>query len=194
MRIEQIYRYQLKDMFENKFPYDVVSLTDLLTEYGINYTIAENSHIQDLFQMVFNRFYNYVLFEIKPNENSQLNIEKLFAMWIRRFLNQYECTKMFYETLLDSYEGSKAKLMADVEASTDNEVIFNDTPQTAGGIFKTTDYATNYTKTTSKTKAPMKTPIERLKDLQDNLQNLWKDWSNQFHKLFLETQEGAYYE
>ena len=192
MRIEPIYRIQLKDMFENKLPFDIISLADLITEYGINFTIGQDSKVADLFQKVFNRFYEYIIFE--SHDMDSIVISQKFAMWLRRFLNKYDCTKTYYETLIKAYETNESKLMADIEAETTNEVIFNDTPQTEGGVFKPTEYATTYTKTTSKTKSPMKSPIERLKDLQDNLLNLWKDWSNQFHCLFLEKQEGRFYE
>ena len=35
---------------------------------------------------------------------------------------------------------------------------------------------------------------KQIKDIQDNLRNLWKDWTNHFHLLFVEKQEGVLYE
>lgn len=194
MKIRSYSIIQLKDLNE-KQPYESVSLSDLLTEYNITYTIAESSLIATLYQKINDRFNKYCLFELPTDEASETNVQAEMRQWLVKFLNQYENTKTYYETLIKKFTAIEDKLMDDIEATNENEVIFNDTPQTEGGIFKTTDYATTYTKTSSKSKTPMKTPIERLKDLQDNLRNLWKDWLDKFHELFIEIQErGLFYE
>lgn len=194
MRLLQMSVFQFSDLV-NYLPYDSgISLQSLITEYGINYTIETGSKVETLFKKLFNRFNNYELFELPTCETDELEVSKKFREWILKFLNEYENTKVYYETLIGSYETALPNIMKDVEATTENEVIFNDTPQVEGGIFKTNDYATTYTKSGSKSKTPMKTPIERLKDIQDNLRNLWKDWTNSLHKLFVEKQEGVIYE
>lgn len=194
MRLLQYTYFQFKDLVEYA-PYDSgVSLQTLLTDYGINYTIATGSKIEDLFKKTYARFYDYFMFAMPTKDTSNIAVEQQMCLFLIRFLNQYENTKIYYETLVKAYDDNLSKVMLDVEATTDNEVIFNDTPQTEGGIFKTTDYATTYTKTSSKSKTPMKTPIERLKDLQDNLMNVWKNWTNEMSKIFIEDQEGEIYE
>lgn len=186
--------YQFSDLVGHE-PYDTsVSLQSILTEYGITYTISTGSKVSDLFKQLFNRFNNYELFELSVADSSETRVLQEFRKWIIKFLNEYENTKMYYEALINGYESKMATLLSDIEATTENEVIFNDTPQVEGGIFKTENYATTYTKTGSTSKSPMKTPIERLKDLQDNMRNLWKDWTNELHKLFVEKQEGEIYE
>ena len=102
----------------------------------------------------------------------------------------YENTKVYYETLLNAYDSKLATIMADIEATTENEVIFNDTPQVESGVLKGDTYATTYTKTASKSKSPMKTPIERLKDLQEMLRNIWFEWTTKANELFIEKQDG----
>ena len=194
MRIMPINVYQFSDLVELQ-PYDDgISLQTILTEYQINYSIEQNSMIETLFKKIYNRFNTYELFEISACDSSETKVRQLLREWIIKFINEYENTKMYYETLIKAYENSLPTIMNDVEATTENEVVFNDTPQVEGGIFKTNDYATTYTKTGSTSKSPMKTPIERLKDIQDNLRNLWKDLTNHFHLLFVEKQEGVLYE
>lgn len=194
MRIMPINVYQFSDLVELQ-PYDSgISLQTILTEYQINYIIEENSMIETLFKKLYNRFNTYEIFEISACDSSETNVRQLLREWVVKFINEYENTKVYYETLIKAYENSLPTIMNDVEATTENEVVFNDTPQVEGGIFKTNDYATTYTKTGSTSKSPMKTPIERLKDIQDNLRNLWKDWTNHFHLLFVEKQEGVLYE
>ena len=194
MRIMPINVYQFSDLVELQ-PYDSgISLQTILTQYGINYIIEENSMIETLFKKIYNRFNTYEIFEVSACDSSETKIRQMFSAWLVKFINEYENTKVYYETLIKAYENSLPTIMNDVEATTENEVVFNDTPQVEGGIFKTNDYATTYTKTGSTSKSPMKTPIERLKDIQDNLRNLWKDWTNHFHLLFVEKQEGVLYE
>lgn len=194
MRIMPINVYQFSDLVELQ-PYDNgISLQTILTKYEINYSIEQNSMIETLFKKLYNRFNTYEIFELSACDSSETKIRQMFSAWLVKFINEYENTKVYYETLIKAYENALPTIMNDVEATTENEVVFNDTPQVEGGIFKTNDYATTYTKTGSTSKSPMKTPIERLKDIQDNLRNLWKDWTNHFHLLFVEKQEGVLYE
>ena len=194
MRIMPINVYQFSDLVELQ-PYDNgISLQTILTKYEINYSIEQNSMIETLFKKLYNRFNTYEIFELSACDSSETKIRQMFSAWLVKFINEYENTKVYYETLIKAYDNALPTIMNDVEATTENEVVFNDTPQVEGGIFKTNDYATTYTKTGSTSKSPMKTPIERLKDIQDNLRNLWKDWTNHFHLLFVEKQEGVLYE
>ena len=194
MRIMPINVYQFSDLVELQ-PYDSgISLQTIITQYGINYSIEQNSMIETLFKKIYNRFNTYEIFELSACDSSETKVHQMFSAWLVKFINEYENTKVYYETLIKAYENSLPTIMNDVEATTENEVVFNDTPQVEGGIFKTNDYATTYTKTGSTSKSPMKTPIERLKDIQDNLRNLLNDWTNHFHLLFVEKQEGVLYE
>lgn len=190
MRLVQFTAYQLTDLVGEHLPYDTISLSDLLTEYGFTYTISADSKVSELFQKVFNRYSDYYLFELPTNEGDETIVLQKFRTWLGKFLNFYENTKVYYETLLGAYETKLATIMADIEATTENEVIFNDTPQVENGVLKGDDYATTYTKTASSTKSPMKTPIERLKDIQDSLRNIFYEWTTKANMLFIEKQEG----
>lgn len=190
MRLVQFTAYQMTDLVGDYLPYDSVSLSDLLTEYGFTYTISTGSRVSELFQKVFNRYSDYYLFELPTNEGDETFVLQKFRNWLGKFLNFYENTKVYYETLLNAYETKLSTIMADIEATTENEVIFNDTPQVENGVLKGDDYATTYTKTASSTKSPMKTPIERLKDIQDSLRNIFYEWTTKANMLFIEKQEG----
>lgn len=190
MRLVQFTAYQMTDLVGDYLPYDTINFSDLLTEYGFTYTISTGSKIADLFQKVFNRYSDYYLFELPTNESDETLVLQKMRNWLGKFLNFYENTKVYYETLLSAYDSKLATIMTDVEATTENEVIFNDTPQVESGVLKGDTYATTYTKTSSKTKSPMKTPIERLKDIQDMLRNIWNEWTTKANMLFIEKQEG----
>ena len=99
-------------------------------------------------------------------------------------------TKDYYETIIGIYNTHLANLMKSIEAETTNEVTFNDTPEAVGGVLTEDQYATTYTKTKSTSKSDMKTPIERLKDIQDSLRNVWKEWLLHFESLFLPLEEN----
>lgn len=85
-----------------------------------------------------------------------------------------------FNTLISCYENSKAKLMD--QLSSKSTTLFNDTPQ-SGGDVTTSSYITNAT--TATTAADVGTPMARLKEIQDNLNNLYNSWANEFRKFII---------
>lgn len=104
----------------------------------------------------------------------------LFAKIYRWALES--CEK--YELLISEYESAKTKLMD--KLSSDSLTLFNDTPQ-AGGDFTTDNYVTNATKVTSSTEVA--TPIERLREIQQKIRNLYADWADEFSKYVIYSAE-----
>lgn len=60
--------------------------------------------------------------------------------------------------------------------------LFNDTPQNSGS-FVENGYVTNATKVTSE--VDVATPIARLREIQDNLRNYYKDWANEYGRFVI---------
>lgn len=85
-----------------------------------------------------------------------------------------------YSTLITNYEEQKNRLMDKLTSKA--TTLFNDTPQDGGDV--TADgYITNAT--TATTTSDVATPIARLKEIQNNLENLYEEWSKEFRKFVL---------
>ena len=183
------YGYTLEEITEI-LPYEDMtdfSLASVFTNFDITYTIGLTSLITDLFKKVINKYSKSYIFVV--NKEYVGDIEYLTGKvreWLVKFLNLYEDTKSRYETLIGLYNANLSKLLDQVEATSENEVFFNDTPQNSGGVFDSTDYTTNYTKTKNTSKSDIKPLIERIKDIQDNLKDIWREWLTDFERIFLE--------
>lgn len=184
MRYYKVYQWSLVEFLEEQPYQNVVSLSTIFTGLGINYSVT--TALQSLFTKVYNKYYNAIMFNSVSEDISSEEVQDKYYDFFVRFLNKYEDTKDYYEPLITIYEAKKATLMADIEAETTNEVIFNDTPQTTSGVLSGDTYATTYTKTKSTTKSQMKSPIERMKDIQETLRNYWADFVEEFRHVFLE--------
>ena len=181
----KIQQWNLEDLL-NETPYEETptGLATLLTQAGVVYTATDLE--KELWTRVFNKFSKCVVFETE-NDTPDLDIieEEAYRFFVK-FVNKILDTKEYYETLIGIYNSNLANLMGQVGATTTNEVIFNDTPQTTSGVLSGDTYATTYTKTTSTSLSDMKTLIERIKDIQDSLRNIWADWVAEFRHIFLE--------
>ena len=170
-----------------------IDLEDILDDLHIYNVFGEGSMAEELFQKLYDKYGDEIIFLVneEDKENTTIINEK-WRTWLCNFLNIYYETCEYYEVVIGLQEANKGKLLDMVEAENVNEAFFNDTPQNEGGVFDGTDYTTNYTKTKNTSKSPMNTISARLKEVNDNLRMFWRDWLNDFHKLFIE--EEANYE
>ena len=111
--------------------------------------------------------------DIQLSDETRLKTSGKFYVW----LNQ---TYPKYSELINLYESQKNDLLKQLESS--SKTLFNDTPQ-AGGDFTTDPYITNATQV--KTSTDTATPIARLKEVQDNLDNFYKKWADEFEKFII---------
>lgn len=181
----KVYGFNLEDML-GATPYEEnpQALNDLLTSAGIHYTLTNPE--KALWVKVFNKYSTCIVFEDDTETPSSAKFNSELYRFFVAFVNKLIDTKDYYETLVNIYDDKLSHLMAQVEADTTNEVIFNDTPQTTSGVLSGDTYATTYTKTKSVSNSDMKSPIERIKDIQDSLRNIWADWVQEFRHLFKE--------
>lgn len=184
MKYYMTYQWTLQEILD-EVPYSThVTLSNQFTYYSISFTVS--TILEELYTRILNKFYDAIIFETYTNAPDDSEKENKTRDFFVRFLNKYQDIKDYYEPLITIYEAKKATLMADIEAETTNEVIFNDTPQTTSGVLSGDSYATTYTKTKSTTKSQMKSPIERMKDIQETLRNYWADFVEEFRHIFLE--------
>lgn len=194
MKIQEMTRLTINDIFGvEEYSANAPTLASLISSYTISYTIATGSLIESLFSKVLNEYNSYPVFDMEDSTDTTAK-NKLIRSWLTKFIDNYEKTKDYYETLINAYTNNKTKLLDDVEATTTNEIFVNDTPQNTGGVFSGTDYTSNYTKTTNTSSSEMATKMTRIKEMQDCIVSMWHKWLEECHCLVLESQGGAFYE
>lgn len=85
-----------------------------------------------------------------------------------------------YGLLIQNLELNKKKLLDDVKSS--SIARFNDTPQNSGD-FSDDNHTSNITKTENTTNAG--TMMQRLNEIEDNIKQLYIDWSDEFRKFII---------
>lgn len=107
-------------------------------------------------------------------------LEDELKSWAARVIRWINETSDRYVPLIENYETIKSKLMNTIDS--ENLVLYNDTPQSAGN-WTTDPYTTTATKTTSKQE--IATPIERLREVDEKLKSLYGEWANEFRMLVM---------
>ena len=82
--------------------------------------------------------------------------------------------------LIQNLTANKSKLLDDVKSS--SVARFNDTPQNSGD-FSDDQHTSNITTTTSSSNVG--TMMQRLNEIEDNIKQLYIDWSNEFRKFII---------
>ena len=103
--------------------------------------------------------------------------EKVFANFIGAIIAWMSSSDEKYSLLIKNLEDNKTKLLGTIKSS--SEQRFNDTPQN-GGDWSADNHTTNYKKNTSETDGG--TLLSRLNEVEDNIKELYDDWSDEFRK------------
>ena len=170
----------LKGIIEDELSSSVIaSLSEIGTLSGGTLTYA--SHIASLLDNLYRLHEeNYCVFV--DLETSATSESKRFIVKLLTLINQ---TAPRYKKLLTLYASEESKLLDGLTTESDGFVKFNDTPQ-GSGDFSDDTHATNITKTNSTTTTDVKTPMEKLKEIQDSYSDLLARWSEECSVLFLE--------
>ena len=85
-----------------------------------------------------------------------------------------------YSMLIQNLNANKTKLLDDVKSS--SIARFNDTPQNSGD-FSDDQHTSNITTTTNSSNVG--TMMQRLNEIEDNIKQLYIDWSDEFRKFII---------
>ena len=85
-----------------------------------------------------------------------------------------------YSMLIQNLNANKTKLLDDVKSS--SIARFNDTPQNSGD-FSDDNHTSNITTTTNSSNVG--TMMQRLNEIEDNIKQLYIDWSDEFRKFII---------
>ena len=137
-----------------------------------------------LIQYIYPRFYQEAILYIDSEDETDVltdaELAENFLPWIGRIYTWLMNTKDQYEKLITLYTSQENKLLEQVSSQT--QTLVNDTPQNGGDVIAD-DYVSNVATTTASTDAA--TPIARLSEIKDNLNNLYEEWARGFNRYML---------
>ena len=204
--IYKTFYYSLADYNEGVKPFTVTNIKTFL-EWVLDCTEEELSGFQlpsdltsnasiynEFISLVFGRYFEQPAIKISKlpyqSDPTTEEIDERFTKWGYKFLSKLMMTYEYYVPLLTFYRANKADLMADIVATSENAVSFNDTPQNANnsGVYEGDDYITQFTKTRGTSSSPLTTKINRLREIQEGYKNVMADWVKEFEYIFYEVQ------
>lgn len=159
--------------------------------YGLSkgFSFAPSPRVDTLFKFyIWPRFYNeaffYVDVEHDPwNEPKEPDFDQQDPEVHKKLSCIYSWligSQKRYDTLIGLYEEQLDKLMKQLGSK--STTLFNDTPQ-IGGDVTSDSYISSAT--TVSTTADVGTPMARLKEINDNLEDLYTSWANEFRKFII---------
>ena len=128
---------------------------------------------------IWPRFYQEAVVYVDSDESedfekkfARTKVGKIFAWWTS--------SSEKYSMLIQNLTANKAKLLDDVKSASISR--FNDTPQNSGD-FSDDQHTSTVTKTENSSN--VSTMMARLNEIEDNIKQLYIDWSNEFRKFII---------
>lgn len=182
--LEVLLKYYESDFIS----YDYPQLLAILTSNGnfnvqnerINLIVTTESVLK-LWQYVCSRFINeYILID-----DTKSYYKEFTAPFLRKVLNILNGSYDRYNAIYDAFETQKSKLLNTIKTTQLGSAKFNDTPQ-GNGDYSDDTHTTNITLTKGETESDNLTPVMRLKEIEDSLNDILFNWSKEFEKIFVE--------
>ena len=175
---------------DTKGPYSVISFGISLSAFinecllHANYTrytgITETTESNKCFkEYIWPRFYQEAII-YRDSDESEDFVEKFARTKIGQIMAWLQSSTEKYSLLIQNFENNKAKLLDDVKSS--SVARFNDTPQNSGD-FSDDQHTSTVTKTENSSN--VSTMMARLNEIEDNIKQLYIDWSNEFRKFII---------
>lgn len=195
------YYYSLADLTENDSPVTNITAFDaMLAQIAPLWTAGTATAAeQKMFQhYLWPEFYEAPIFFYDVECNPWLHedgdepeledvIEAAYPL-LGRLHRWYEESKEKYVFLITKFETIKANLLNRVESVTTAQVKSSDTPQLEDDPFDL-DYVSRADQSTTTLASDVDTPIERFREVQEKLHNLYADWANEFSEFVLHSAE-----
>lgn len=128
---------------------------------------------------IWPRFYNEPI--VYTDSSSVLTpVDKFCLTKIGSIFAWWKSSMDKYSLLIQNLELNKSKLLADIKSH--SVARFNDTPQNSGD-FSDDPHTSNIT--TTENSSAGGTMIQRLNEIEDNIKQLYNDWSDEFRKFII---------
>ena len=172
----------------NKGPYTmsnislIIFLNGCLTESGYDAApkLTETNEAINCFRnYIWPRFYQEAIIYADLDKNEDF-VEKFCRTKVGQIMAWWTASIEKYSLLIQNLTNNKTKLLDDVKSASISR--FNDTPQNSGDFSDD-----NHTSTVTKTEnsSNVGTMMARLNEIEDNIKQLYIDWSNEFRKFII---------
>ena len=157
-------------------------LNACLTEVGYDTppTATETNEAITCFRnYIWPRFYQEAIVYVYSDEDESF-LEKFCRTKVGQIMAWWQSSSEKYSMLIQNLTANKNKLLDDVKSSSTSR--FNDTPQNSGDF---SDDAHTSTITKTENSSNVGTMMQRLNEIEDNIKQLYIDWSNEFRKFII---------
>ena len=125
------------------------------------------------------RFYQEVVVYTDLDESEDF-LKKFCRTKVGQIMSWWMSSTEKYSLLIQNLTANKSKLLDDVKSASISR--FNDTPQNSGD-FSDDQHTSTITKTENSSNVG--TMMSRLNEIEDNIKQLYIDWSNEFRKFII---------
>lgn len=182
--LEELLNYYDSDFLNYEYP----QLLSILTSNGnfnvqnerIKLITATESSLK-LWQYICSRFIEEYIFI----DDTKSDYKKFTTPFLRKVLNILNGSFDRYNAIYEAFETQKSKLLNTIKTTQLGSAKFNDTPQ-GNGDYSDDPHTTNITLTKGETESDNLTPVMRLKEIEDSLNDILFNWSKEFEKIFVE--------
>ena len=142
-------------------------------------TIEDAQGYECFVNYIWARFYNEFVIYTDSDESEDF-VKKFARTRVGQIFAWWKSSMEKYTMLIQNLENNKSKLLDDVKSASTSR--FNDTPQNSGDFSDD-----NHTSTVTKTEnsSNVSTMMARLNEIEDNIKQLYIDWSNEFKKFII---------
>lgn len=160
----------------------------ILKDYDTTNMPADDEYTKELFKRIWFDYYDAPIIAVEkdswpwsePTEPTFVEMKAVFIDVAGRIAKWLVDTKDRYEYLIKAYKDQEASLLNQLSSIATTK--FNDTPQT-DEPFVNDQHLTNATRVESK--SDVATPMARLKEVKDNLKDLYAEWSDDFKQFII---------
>lgn len=142
-------------------------------------TIEDAQGYECFVNYIWPRFYNEAVIYVDPDESEDF-VKKFTETKVGQIFAWWKSSMDKYSLLIQNLENNKAKLLDDVKSVSTSR--FNDTPQNSGDF---SDDQHTSTVTRTENSSNVGTMMQRLNEIEDNIKQLYIDWSNEFRKFII---------
>ena len=172
---------QYTNEFIDEYPFDLV---------GVNiksFNQADDDY--NLLSAIYGRYSDEIVYYATSKINNENEEHKLkLAKFLNKILDVYQYVSDKYITLLTYYGEKRNSLLDGIKVITDSINKFNDTPVVEGS-YLSDNFVTNLSSNKTTLTNEKDTLIMRLAEIQDHYKEVYKDFINEFKRIFITNME-----
>ena len=168
--------YSLNTKTFSDFLNDCLWKAGFVARPGSTETTESNQCFKDY---IWPRFYQEAVIYTDSDEDEDF-VKKFARTKVGQIFAWWQSSSKKYSLLIQNLTANKSKLLDDVKSASISR--FNDTPQNSGD-FSDDNHTSTITKTENSSNVG--TMMSRLNEIEDNIKQLYIDWSNEFRKFII---------